>query len=63
MVVAEPVGLSGDVEDDAAVQESVEECCGDGGIAEGLAPAGDRPVGGEDDAGFEVALVHDLEQR
>ena len=45
------------------MQESVEERGGDGGVAEDLASAGDRPVGGEHDRGFQVALVHDLEQR
>jgi hypothetical protein len=44
------------------VQESVEHGGGDGGVAEDLAPGSDAPVGGQDDAGFGVALGDDLEQ-
>src|SRR5690606_17323275 len=44
-------------------QEAVEHGGGDGGVAEDLSPGGDAAVGGQDDAGLEVALGHDLEQR
>lgn len=61
MVVAEPVGRSVEGDDDGAVQESVEHRGGDGGVAEDLAPGADGSVGGENDRGFQVALVDDLE--
>src|SRR3954452_25589472 len=50
-------------EHDGAAQEPVEHGCGDGGVAEDLAPGGDAAVGGEHDAGLEVAQGDDLEQR
>jgi hypothetical protein len=63
VVVAQAVGLAGDVEHDAAVQQPVEQRGGDGRVAQDVAPAGDRPVGGDDGAGLAVALGDDLEQR
>ena len=63
VVVAESVGLAVEVEHDRSVEESVEHGCGDGGVAEDLAPGGDAAVGGQHDAGLEVALRDDLEQR
>ena len=63
MVVSEPVGGAVEGDDDAAVQESVEHGCGDGGVAEDLAPGSDGPVRGDHDRGLQVALVDDLEQR
>ena len=48
MVVAEPVGVPGDVQDDGPVQESVQKRCGDHVVAEDLAPGCHAPVGGRD---------------
>lgn len=62
VVLAEPVGLPVEVDDDGAVQEPVEHGRGDGGVAEDLAPRSHAPVGGEDDAGIQVPQRHDLEQ-
>jgi hypothetical protein len=56
VVVAEAVAVAVEVEHDGAVEEPVEHGCGDGGVAEDLAPAGDAAVGGDHDRGFEVAL-------
>lgn len=63
VVVAGSVGVAVEVEDDGAVEEPIEHGCGDGGVAEDLAPGRDAAVGGEHDGGFEVALGDDLEQR
>ena len=62
VVVAESVGVAVEVENHGAVQEPVEHGGGDGGVAEDLAPRCDAAVGGQDDAGLQVALGHDLEQ-
>jgi hypothetical protein len=62
VVVAEPVGVAVEGEDDGAVQEPVEQGGGDGGVAEDLSPGPDAAVAGQDDGGFEVALGDDLEQ-
>src|SRR3954447_5860430 len=56
VVVAEPVGVAVEVEDDGAVEEPGEQGGRDGGVAEDLAPAGDAAVGRQDDRGLEVAL-------
>jgi hypothetical protein len=44
LVVAEAVAVASDVEDDAAVQEPVEQGGRDGGVAEYVAPAGDGQI-------------------
>lgn len=51
------------VQDDGSVQEPVEHGRGDGRVAEDLAPGADSAVAGQDDAGLEVALGDDLEDR
>jgi len=63
LVGAQAVAVTVEVDDDASVQEPVEHGGGEHVIAEDAAPAGDSPVGGEHDAGLEVALADDLEQR
>ena len=62
MVVAQAVGVAVEVEHHGAVQESVEHCGGDGGVAEDLSPGPDASVGSQDDRGLGVALGDDLEQ-
>ena len=52
----------GDVEYDAAVQEPVEDCGGDGGVVKDGSPRADASVGGQDHGSFEVALGDDLEE-
>lgn len=54
-MVAESVGVAVEVEHDGAVEDPVEHG-GDGGAAKDLTPGRDAAVGGEDDAGLEVAL-------
>jgi len=63
VVVAESVGLAVEVDDHRAVQEAVEHGGGDGGVAEDLAPCADAAVGGDHDAGFQIALGDNLKQR
>ena len=62
VVVAEAVAVAVEVEDDGAVEEPVEHGGGDGAVAEDLTPGRDATVGGQHDAGLEVALRDDLEQ-
>ena len=45
----------------SVVDESVDDGCGDVVIAEDGAPAGEFDVGGDDEAGFLVGVVDDLE--
>ena len=47
-VSAEPVARALDLDDGGVVQEPVEECGGDEGVAEDLAPLGEAAVGGEE---------------
>ena len=60
LVGSESVAVAGDVDDGAAVQEPVEHGGGDGGVAEDVSPGAGASVGGQDDAGLEVALGDDL---
>ena len=60
---AHPVGGAVDAEDDAFVQEPVEEGGGEHGVAEAGGPVGYADVGGGDDGAFEVAGVDDLEEQ
>ena len=61
-MVAEPVAGAFDLDDDAVVQEAVEQRGGDDGIAEYLAPFGESAVGGEDHGALLVAGVDQLEE-
>ena len=61
-MVAESVGGSVEGDDDGAVEEPVEHGGCDCGVAEDVAPGADWPVCGENDGGFQVALVDDLEE-
>ena len=63
LVAAHPVGGAVDRQDDAVVEQAVEDGGGDGGVVEDLAPAGDAAVGGEDDRAVFVAAGDRSEER
>ena len=63
VVVAESVGLAVEVDDHRTVQQAVEHGGRDGGVAEGLAPGAHAAVGGDHDAGLQIALGDNLKQR
>jgi DNA invertase Pin-like site-specific DNA recombinase len=51
------------VDDHRPVQQAVEHGSRDGGVAEGLAPGAHAAVGGDHDAGLQIALGDNLKQR
>jgi len=62
-VLSEAVAGAFDLHDDRIVQQAVEECGGDDGVAEDLAPFGKAAVGGEDHGAAFVARVDQLEEQ
>ena len=62
-VAAHPVAVAVDVDDDAAVQQTVQHRAGDHRVVvEDLAPARDPEVGRQGDAALQVSPAHNLEQ-
>ncbi len=62
-VLAQPVAGAFDLDDGGVVQEAVEQCGGDDGVAEHLAPFGEAAVGGEDHGPLFVSGVDQLEEQ
>ena len=56
-MLAQPVAVALDLDDDGVVQQAIEERGCDDGIAEDLAPLGESAVGGEDHGAAFVAGV------
>lgn len=52
-----------DLDDEGVMQEPVEQCRGDHGVAEEFAPLGETAVGGEDHGTSFVAGVDELEEQ
>ncbi len=61
-VLAEAVARSFDLDDDRMVEKAVQQCGGDHGISEDLAPFGEAAIGGEDHGALLVAGVDELEE-
>ena len=62
-MLAEAIAGALDLDHDGMVQQAVEQCGGDDGIAEHLAPFGKAAVGGEDHAAALVAGVDQLKEQ
>src|SRR5664279_686553 len=62
VVITQSVGVPVDVDHHGSVQEAIEKCCSDGGIAKNLPPRSHRPIGCHDDRRLQVPLIDDLEQ-
>ena len=62
-VLAHAVARTFDLDHDGMVQQPVEQCGGDDGIAEDVAPFGEAPVGGEDHGALFVSGVDELEEQ
>ncbi len=63
VAVAEPVGVAFEGDDVGVVHDPVDHGGGDDVVAEDLAPAAERLVGGDDEAGAFVAGRHELEEQ
>ena len=61
-MLAQAVARTLDLDDDGVMKEAIEECGGDDGIAEDLAPFGEAAVGGENHSAALVARVDELEE-
>jgi len=62
-LVLQPVGVAADVDGDRVVQDAIEDCCGDHGVAEYVAPAPEALVAGEDHRPALVASANELEEQ
>ena len=62
-VAAHPVALTLDVEDHAAMKQTVEHRRSHHGVIEDLPPGGDAEIGGENRGTLQVALGDNLEER
>jgi hypothetical protein len=54
VVVAEPVGLTVEVDDHRSVQQSVEHRGGNGGVTEDFTPGSDATIGSDHDVGLQI---------
>jgi hypothetical protein len=63
VAVLEPVAVAFEADDVGVVDETVDHGGGDGVVAEDLAPAAERGVGGDVDAGGLVAGGDELEEQ
>ena len=63
VAVLEPVGVAFEGDDLGVVDEAVDHCGGDDVVAEDLAPAAERLVAGDDQAGSFVAGGDELEEQ
>ena len=61
-VLTEPITRTLDLNDDGVVKQPIEECGGDNGIAEDLAPFYEAAVRGEYHGAFRVSCT-ELEER
>lgn len=62
-MLAHAVAGTFDLDHDGMVQQPVEQCGGDDGIAEDLTPFGEAAIGGEDHGALFVAGVDELEEQ
>ena len=62
-VLTEPITRTLDLNDDDVVKQPIEECGGDHGIAEDLAPFCEAAVRGEYHGAFLVSCIDELEEQ